>query len=180
VIRIVGCDPGYAHFGIGTLEREGKLWRHVDSQHVYTKPDYGGVDERCRPIWTSLSQMTGEIYAYESQDSVLAAKHVTGNRNASSDYVRDVVGLIRARAYSCNAALVSVTPSEIRRAFGLQAGATKEQVAQMLRKLVSGIPTKLALHVTDALAVAVAGERKWNMQRALMRRTDLVPTGGVP
>jgi Holliday junction resolvasome RuvABC endonuclease subunit len=167
-LMCVGADPGFAHLGVGTLLRDGGGWHYVASQHVETTPR-DSDDERMRVLWKWLELVNGDLFVYESQDDVLAAMHRLEQRNARSDLVRDVIGLFRARAFSCGAELVSVTPREMRQAMNLPAQATKHEMRHVLQQIVKDLPPDLSLHATDALVAAITGERKWRACAALNR-----------
>ena len=125
-------------------------------------------DERYQLIWDWIVEYSAgaTVIAVESQHNAWAAKLATGQTNASAVKVREVVGMLRARAYQLGARLVMVTPREVRRALGLPVGAKKDQVRTMVQRLVNGLPKMMSEHAADAVGIAVCGER---MAKALAR-----------
>jgi Holliday junction resolvasome RuvABC endonuclease subunit len=169
-ILVSGADPGFAHLGLGTLLRDNRGWRYVTSEIVDTSPIDGDDDERMRILWRSIEMLEGEVIAYEKQDQVLAAMQRLGHRNSRSDLVRDVMGLIRGRAFSLGAALIPVTPREMRSHLNLSSNATKQDMRRVLAQIVKDLPEGLSIHVTDALVATIVGERKYRAEGLLKQR----------
>lgn len=166
---VSAADPGFAHLGLGTLIRDHRGWSYVSSEIVETDTSDGDVDDRMRALWVPISTLDGELFVYEDQDGVLSAMHHLGHRNSKSDLVRDVVGLFRGRAFALDAALVSVTPGEMRGGLNLPPTAKKDHMRRVLAQIVKDLPEGLSMHVTDALVAAIVGERKWRARAALGR-----------
>jgi Holliday junction resolvasome RuvABC endonuclease subunit len=168
-ILVSGADPGFAHLGLGTLLRDNRGWGYVSSALIETKPRDGDYLDRMRVLGKAVSTLEGALFVYEDQEAVLSAMHHIGHRNSKSDRVRDVVGLYIGRAVALDAEIIPVTPLQIRSGLNLPANATKLDMFRVVKQIVKDLPDGLSLHVADALAAIVIGERMWRAQTELAR-----------
>lgn len=159
--RILGIDPGYAALGYGVLTKEGARWRHVLSG-VEKTPAALHIDTRLHGIWVRLQAMPPvELVAIEDQAGAYEGKRRKERTGAAQLFVREVVGMVKALAFERAARLVVVDPQRLR-ALLLGKGnrsADKATVARAVRFLVPGAPPVMQDHASDALSVAIAGER---------------------
>jgi len=153
---VAGFDPGLAALGQARIERSGSRYVCSLAETVRTKPS-SSDDARMLEIWQSLT--SGDVLAFEEQHGVFSGKAREGRADGNSAKVREVVGLLRARAYHLGADLVVIPPSRVRSSLGLPPGAGKAQVRAVVERLVSGLPRTISQHAVDAVAVAIAGER---------------------
>jgi crossover junction endodeoxyribonuclease RuvC len=161
---IASFDPGLASLGSARVNRMGSTYR-CHHAGTYRTGSSLSDDERFALLWERIVENSAgcTVIAVESQHNAWAAKQATGETNASAVKVREVVGMLRARAYQIGARLVMVTPREIRKALGLPSGAKKDQVRAMIERMVTGLPKVMSEHACDALAIGVCGERMARM-----------------
>lgn len=153
-----GVDPGLAAMGVGRIRREGRGWLAELCETVRTDPK-APLDERLLKLWEHLP--SGSVLAVENQSRARAGHSERGTTNAKAQMVERVMGLIWARAFMSIARFpIEVTPAFVRRCIGLPPGATKGQVRAVVVRLVRGVPVRASEHAIDALAIAIAGERK--------------------
>jgi crossover junction endodeoxyribonuclease RuvC len=164
---IASFDPGLASLGSARVNRMGSVYR-CHHAGTYRTGSSLSDDERFALLWDRIVENSAgcTVIAFENQHNAWAAKQATGETNASAVKVREVVGMLRARAYQLGARLVMVTPRQIRKSLGLPAGASKEQVRAMVTRLVMGLPKTMSEHAADAVAIGICGER---MATALVR-----------
>jgi crossover junction endodeoxyribonuclease RuvC len=161
---VMGFDPGLASLGSARLNRMGSTYR-CHHAGTYRTGARLSDDERYALLWERIVETSAgcTVIAVESQHNAWAAKQATGETNANAVKVREVVGMLRARAYQLGARLVMVTPREVRKALGLPAGASKARVRFMVEHVVTGWPSTMSEHAADALAIGVCGERMARM-----------------
>lgn len=177
-MRILGIDPGSIHTGYGLVERRGS--QVVALAFGRLSPPKG------RPLSERLGWLVGELDAlierFEPQVAVLEA--LFHGRN-----IRSLIVLAQTRG-----ALLSVlarhpvdireyAPAEVKSAVTGNGRAPKEQVARMVRLLLSLSPEEdLAADAADALAVAVCGAQRLRMDRLAERaeKRKSLKTGQLP
>lgn len=148
-MRVLGLDPGSRRTGFGVVERSGNRYRCL-AQGVATAPAKLDLARRLHAISTRVAEVMDEwapdavaveeAFYHESVRSTLVLGHVRG------------VLLVAAAARSIEVA--EYTPRAIKLGVTGSGGATKPQVAHMIRHLL-GVPGTLSADASDALAVAV-------------------------
>ncbi|MCK8516183.1 crossover junction endodeoxyribonuclease RuvC [Methylonatrum kenyense] len=145
--RILGIDPGSRATGFGLIEGDGAGASYLSSGVIRTSGDFA---PRLRTIFLELQQ----LIAAHSPDAV-AIEQVFVQRNVAS-----ALKLGQARgAAICAAAVLDLpmaeyAPRTIKQALTGSGGATKDQVQQMVRQLLS-LRGTLQEDASDALAVAL-------------------------
>lgn len=177
-----GSDPGLAKFGVAYLLRQGGLW-HALKVHTVTTVPADRMGKRLVKIRYSLLKQpalepkyvgTAIGFAYESQLGARMGHRERGDSNYNADLIERVIGLIWERSLMEFGSVtreepVEVTPGFIRKSLGLSLRATKKQVANMVRRMVLGLPADLDEHACDAAAIAIAGERRWSLDQAVAK-----------
>ncbi len=149
MVRILGIDPGLRFTGWGVLEAEGNRLRHVADGVISTD---GGesVPLRLKDLDSRLAEI---ISAYGPDEAAVEETYV--NRNATATlklgYARGVALLAPARA---GIPVFEYGAKTVKMAVVGTGGADKEQVGQMVRRLLPGAAQKRA-DAADALAVAI-------------------------
>lgn len=146
----MGIDPGLARTGIGIVECEARQMRALHFGVVRSSPS-DAMSVRLATIHRGVRDVL-ERYTVTGA----AIERVFVGRN-----MRSALLLGHARAAALLAfALAGIgvgeySPAEIKRAVGAGGGGSKEQVASLVRMLVSGIEGSVPEDASDALAVAV-------------------------
>lgn len=175
-----GIDPGTRNVGLALLAHDTqRRWHAVHIETLSFKSNQD-LDERMTKILEVIRLRPDQFprgtmwvkYVVEEQERARNAARAIGETNFRADRVERVMGMIWAVAHhhASNPPLLEVTPSEMRQTLGLPANASKEQMAALVSKLVSGLPKKMSKHAFDAVVVAITG-RKVSEQRRLIDRT---------
>jgi crossover junction endodeoxyribonuclease RuvC len=147
-VRILGIDPGLTVTGFGVIEKRGTQLAYVTSGCIRTKP--GELPARLKAILEGLAEVI-ETHAPEE----VAVEKVFVNVNPQSTLL---LGQARGAAI-CAAvlhrlAVAEYTALQVKQAVVGQGHARKEQVQEMVKRLLklSGTPSPDA---ADALACAI-------------------------
>lgn len=148
-MRVLGLDPGSRRTGFGVVERSGNRFTCV--LHGTAAPK-GGLDlparlhAICQRIDAVIEQARPDVVAveeafyHESVRSTLVLGHVRGAL------------LVTAARHGC--AIAEYSPREIKLSVAGNGGASKEQVAFMVRRLLA-VRGELSADASDALAGAL-------------------------
>jgi crossover junction endodeoxyribonuclease RuvC len=148
---VLGVDPGSHITGFGVITQEGTRLIHVRSGSI-TAPGASPLQMRLSFIHNGLVEVI-----QETRPSVLAIESVFYGKN-----VRSTVSLAHARGVALLAAaqfelpVVEYSPMEVKKAVIGFGRASKDQVAEMMRRLFRA-PTlpESGVDTTDALAIAL-------------------------
>jgi len=148
-IRILGLDPGSRRTGYGVIERRGADWVHVAHGCVTVPGVEESLAERLRVIFEGLRELIASFTPGE-----VAIERVFVNRNVDS-----ALKLGQARGAALCAVpkglpVFEYAPRAIKLALVGSGAAEKEQVAHMIRTLLS-LQGRIGPDASDALAVAV-------------------------
>jgi crossover junction endodeoxyribonuclease RuvC len=149
MVRLLGVDPGLRYTGWGVIEADGSRLRHLADGVIATDGD-ASLPARLKALHEALA---GLMARYLPDEAAVEETYV--NRNGATTlklgYARGVALLAPALAG------ISVTEygaKAVKRAVVGTGGAAKEQVQDMVRRLLPGA----AIHrqdAADALAVAI-------------------------
>jgi len=146
--RILGIDPGSRITGYGVVDVDGPRSRYVASGTV--RCGTGELPARLRAIFDGLDEI---IATYAPEET--AIEQVFMHRNADSALK---LGQARGAAIcACTRrelAIGEYSPRQIKQAVVGTGAATKEQVQQMVRRLLA-LPAAPPSDAADALAVAL-------------------------
>jgi crossover junction endodeoxyribonuclease RuvC len=147
-LTILGIDPGSQVTGFGVIAAEGASLRYLASGCIRTRG--GDMAGRLRVIYQGAMKLVGEYRPDE-----ICIERVFIHRNADSALK---LGHARAAAlcgtFVHEAPVHEYAPREIKLAVTGSGAAEKEQVAHMVRRLLS-LKGPLAADAADALAVAI-------------------------
>lgn len=147
--RLMGIDPGLRFTGWGVIDVDGNRLRHV-ADGVIATDSVDAVPKRLKVLHDGLVMLFEQ---YRPDEAAVEETYV--NRNGSATlklgYARGVALL--------SPALAGIGVSEygamaVKQAVVGTGGASKEQVADMVRRLLPGATLKRA-DASDALAVAI-------------------------
>ncbi|HET9019495.1 MAG TPA: crossover junction endodeoxyribonuclease RuvC [Acetobacteraceae bacterium] len=146
---LLGIDPGLRFTGWGLVAAEGNRLRHLADGVIATDGE-ASVPERLRALHDALAALLAE---HRPDEAAVEETYVNRNGTATLKlgYARGVALLAPALAgipvaeYGAKAVKLAVVGT---------GGAAKEQVAEMVRRLLPGARIKRA-DAADALAVAI-------------------------
>ncbi len=149
MIRLLGIDPGLRFTGWGMIAVDGNRLCHVADGVIATDGD-APVPERLRAIHDALLQLFAEHRPHEA-----AVEETYVNRNGAATlklgYARGVALLAPALA---GIPVLEYGALAVKKAVVGTGGASKDQVAMMVRRLLPGALLRRA-DASDALAVAI-------------------------
>jgi len=149
MVRLLGVDPGLRFTGWGVIESDGNRLRHLADGVIATDGD-ASVPERLKMLHDGLVTV---IAAHRPAEVAVEETYV--NKNAGSTlklgYARGVALVVPALA---GLRVVEYGAMEVKRSVVGTGAAAKEQVADMVRRLLPGAVIRRA-DAADALAVAI-------------------------
>jgi crossover junction endodeoxyribonuclease RuvC len=164
-VIVLGIDPGTASLGYGIVERNGRL-RAVD---------YGCLETTAR---TPLPDRLVAIHAQVTElielhrPDLVAVERIFYSRNAQTAFaVGQARGVILLAAAQHGLPVREATPSEVKVAVTGHGRSAKEEVARMVRLVLSMDVTPTPDDAADALAIAI-----WAVHR---ERSGDRPTAAV-
>ena len=149
VARLLGIDPGLRFTGWGLVAADGNRLRHL-ADGVIATDSGASVPQRLRVLHDALAALLAE---YRPDEAAVEETYVNRNGTATLKlgYARGVALLAPALAgipvaeYGAKAVKLAVVGT---------GGAAKQQVAEMVRRLLPGARLQRA-DAADALAVAI-------------------------
>ncbi|HEY2507439.1 MAG TPA: crossover junction endodeoxyribonuclease RuvC [Streptosporangiaceae bacterium] len=182
-MRVLGVDPGLTRCGIGVVEGEpGRPLRLVGTDVVRTPPS--------AEIGARLLALEGELDRWLAayQPDAVAVERVFSQHN-----VRTVMGTAQAGAVAIVCAarrglpVALHTPSEVKAAVTGSGRADKQQVTEMVRRLLRLSDPPRPADSADALALAIchlwrgtAQQRLAAVQERLTAASARSTAGGTP
>ena len=150
--RILGVDPGLTRCGFGVVESGMKA---IDFGLFQSAP---GTDPRDR---VGLIAAELEALIQRHKPELIALERVFAQANLRSVMgVAQISGALMASAHRHNIPLQFFTPSEVKLAVTGHGRAAKEQVGEMVTRLLKLAETPKPADVADALAVAICAHKK--------------------
>ncbi|ACF14244.1 crossover junction endodeoxyribonuclease RuvC [Chloroherpeton thalassium ATCC 35110] len=151
----LGVDPGSIVTGYGVIGKSEAGFRVFD----YSAIRPGGkcdFPQRIKYIYDTLEKV---ICAYKPTQ--LSLETAFYGKNAQSALkLGQVRGAIIILAMNYNLKFVEYSPREVKKSVAGTGNASKEQVAYMVKKMLSIDDEKMALDTSDALAIALCGHFK--------------------
>ena len=149
MVCLMGIDPGLRFTGWGLVEVDGNRLRHVADGVIATDGELA-VPERLRTIYQALTAL---LALHRPQEAAVEEPYV--NRNGAATlklgYARGVALLAPALA---GIPVLEYGALSVKKSVVGTGGASKEQVAMMVRRLLPGALLRRA-DAADALAVAI-------------------------
>lgn len=163
-MRVLGIDPGTARVGYGVVEGEGALLRAVGYGVVAT-PASQALPERLKEIYRAIGALIAEM-----APDALAAEELFFSRNARTAFaVGQARGVVLLAAAHAAIPVFEYTPLQVKQAVAGYGRASKEQVQEMVRVLLSLPEVPRPDDAADALAVAICHVHSARMQDLLAR-----------
>lgn len=162
---IIGIDPGFAITGYGVIEHRSNKFRFIDYGVVTTSVDLT-LPERLLKIDNDLNKL---LVKYSPD--VMSVEELFFNTNIKTaitvGHGRGVALLTAARA---NIPVFEYTPLQVKQSVVGYGRATKEQVQQMVKILLSLDKIPKPDDAADALAVAICHAHSSKMQSGISRK----------
>jgi len=148
-MRILGIDPGSRITGYGIIDKQGSHLRHVDNGAIFTRSD-DDLAARLKIIYDGLGRV---IVDYAPQ--AVAVEQIFVAKNALSALkLGHARGTALLAGVNAGLPVFEYSALQVKNAVVGYGRASKEQVQQMVRKLV-GLPEIAQEDASDALAVAI-------------------------
>jgi crossover junction endodeoxyribonuclease RuvC len=150
-MRILGVDPGSICTGFGVIDDErGKLLL-IEQGSISTSRGAELADRLCHIHDALLS-----VIARTSPQAVAVETPFAGQNVKSLIQLAHARGVILLAARTANLPVFEYAPRSIKSAVVGYGGAEKQQVAKMVRLLISGCAAQvMSTDASDALAVAI-------------------------
>ncbi len=169
---VLGIDPGLSRCGYGVVRRDGSTFRAVAYGVIRTPPS----DELPVRLATLLTEL--EALLVDFPPAAVAVERVlfqVNTRTAMS--VGQASGLALALAGRAGIPVVMYSPNEVKLAVAGDGGAGKEEVQQMVTRLLKLAEPPRPPDAADALALALC--HWWRAPHA-RRRRGRRPAGAAP
>lgn len=148
--RILGIDPGTNILGFAVIEIEGDHVRVLEIGVLHLKEKKNPSD-KLREIFLEIQEI---IERYLPQDLAIEAPFFGKNVQSMLKLGR-AQGVAMAAGMTMGLTITEYSPKKIKQAVTGNGNAAKEQVADMLCRMLNLKPEKLQLDATDALSVAL-------------------------
>lgn len=148
-MRVLGIDPGSHITGYGIVEREGNRLRHIDNGGIRISSALP-LPRRLQEIYTGLVRLIGE----HRPDMVVVENIFVATNARSSLQLGQARGAALLAASNAGLSVAEYSPAEVKLAIVGQGRASKHQVQQMVRMILS-LPEVAGEDAADALAVAI-------------------------
>lgn len=157
---ILGLDPGSLHTGFGLVERHGSALRAVEAGRL-SCPKTLAVPARL----AHLSACLGELLDRCRPDLAVLETPFHGMNSRSLIVLAEARGVLLAVLAGRGLEIREYSPAEVKSAVTGNGRADKDQVARMVRLLLSARGDGWASDATDALAVALCCAQRLRLDR---------------
>lgn len=149
-MKVLAADPGYDRLGLAVLEKTGGREVLVHSE-CFTTDKTASLSLRLASLGARI-----ESLLKEHKPDLVAAETLYFNKNQKTAMaVAEARGVLVYLAETHNARVCEYTPQQIKVATTGHGGSSKDQVAAMLPRLISGIPEGALDDEYDAIAVGI-------------------------
>ena len=150
-MRVLAIDPGLTRCGIGVIDASGSSAMTLISVGVLKSSSDDAIERRLLEIDSQIRQW---IMAYSPD--VIAIERVFSQQNLRTVMgTAQVAGVALLAAAQSNIKVVMHTPSEVKAAVTGSGRAKKDQVAQMVQRILKLESIPKPVDATDALALAI-------------------------
>ena len=148
-IRILGIDPGLRSTGFGLIDKSGNALTFVASGCI-TSAATDGLPQRIKSLLDGIAEV---ISTYQPQQAAVEIVFVNVNPQ-STLLLGQARGAALAALVSADLPVSEYTALQVKQAVVGQGKAAKEQVQQMVMRLLT-MPGKPSSDAADALACAI-------------------------
>lgn len=166
-LRIIGIDPGYAIVGVGVVDYIGNRFNVVDYLAITTE---AGVpfEQRLCTVYDGLA----ELLTLHQPDALSIEQLFYTSNQKTVMHVAEARGVILLAAEKAGIPIFQYTPLQVKQAVAGYGRATKKQVQEMTRVLLSLQKVPRPDDVADALAVSICHAHSYR-SKLYERRVDL-------
>jgi len=158
---ILGLDPGSLHTGYGLIEKRGSTLVTVEAGRISCPPA-----QSLPARLAHLALRLGELLARSRPDLAVVESPFHGLNVRSLIVLAQARGAILATVAGHGVEVREFSPAEVKMAVTGSGRAGKDQVARMVRLLLSlEDRNRLAVDATDALAVAICCAQRLRLDR---------------
>ncbi|HWM93479.1 MAG TPA: crossover junction endodeoxyribonuclease RuvC [Thermoanaerobaculia bacterium] len=161
---ILGLDPGSLHTGYGLVERQGSTIRAVEAGRI-SSPKSLALPSRLAHLYSGL----GELLDRCPPDLAVLETPFHGMNSRSLIVLAEARGVLLAVLAGRGLEIREYSPAEVKSAVTGNGRADKEQVARMVKLLLSSRESspdpKWASDATDALALALCCAQRLRLDR---------------
>lgn len=149
-VIILGVDPGTATMGYGILEKAGNRYRAL-AYGILETPKTMPAPERLRQLYEGLNTLIERF-----QPDVLVTEQLlfSANRRTAIQVAR-AIGIVLLAAAQHRLPWHEYTPMQVKQAVTGYGSADKQQVQQMVRRLLALSETPKPDDAADALALCI-------------------------
>lgn len=152
ITRIIGVDPGYDRLGVAVVERENGKENLIFSDCLSsTKTD--SFPLRLKTIGQAFEKLIIE----NRPQAVALEKVFFASNKKTAAAISEVRGVLTYLATVHNLPVIDLTPLQVKVAVTGYGTASKEQVAVMVKRLITAKKELKSDDEIDAIAVAIAG-----------------------
>ncbi len=168
-MRILGIDPGLRTTGFGVVEKHGNQLLYVASGTIKTnKEAQGNLAERLKVLFDGIHEV---VARYQPDTSAVEIVFVNVNPQATLLLGQARGACITALA-TCTLPVAEYTPLQMRQAAAGHGLAKKEQVQEMVKRLLN-LPGLPGPDAADALGIAITHAHAGHAMAKLAAATDL-------
>lgn len=160
-IRILGIDPGTASVGFGVIDVDHHLRTHV-THGVIRTPAGETPERRLHTIAMDLAEVL-RVYA---PDEVAVEQLFFAKNTTTAMGVAQGRGVILATLAAAGLSVAEYTPPQVKLAIGGDGGASKQEVQEMVRRLLTLDERPQPDDAADALALALTHAVRRTIPRA--------------
>jgi len=161
---VLGIDPGTADTGFGVVEGAGPRLRALEAGVIRTRPGVA-LERRLADIHAAVCALIER-----HRPDAMAIEELYFGANARTAFaVGQARGVVLLAAGQRAVPSRSYTPQQVKAAVCGQGRAGKDQVSQMVGRLLGLASPPAADHAADALAVAICELNRAPLARALHR-----------
>lgn len=153
-MRVVGLDPGSRRTGYGVIDRNGNAY-HCVTFGAAAPAARLGLPERLHAIATRIGEVLDEV----RPDVVVVEEAFYHESVRSTLVLGHVRGALLVAAVSRGLPVAEYSPREIKMSVVGNGGASKQQVAFMVRRLL-GLTVTPPADAADALAAALCHQHR--------------------
>ena len=149
-MRILGIDPGTATTGFGVIDCEGGQMVFVDGGVITTLPTEAMPDRL-----VTICDEVGQLIAEHQPDQVVVEQLYFAQNVTTAMTVGQARGVVLLVAAQAGLPVQEFTPLQVKQAMTGYGRATKNQIQEMVKRLLSLDTIPQPDDAADALAIAI-------------------------
>lgn len=147
---VLGIDPGLSRCGYCALEVQGRKQRVISMGLMSTPPDWA-VPQRLAMLQRDVRELIAEV-----KPEAVAIERVLFQVNVQTAmYVGQASGVVMAEAAGYGCDVIEYSPNQVKETVAGHGAAGKEEVGEMVRRLLRLAEVPKPADVADAAAIAL-------------------------